>query len=365
MRDYNNFNVEDYLEDSDFRDWVYKGHQDTFWQEWFLKHPNGQENMLMAKKILLSIRGDLVDIKDVEISHKIEEILKDVREIEASKWPNRKTVFTAFSRNFVRIGAAALLILALGLGWIVFKNTAENDRNLVHSGSVKNSNQSTDLAGLIKVSSQTHEEKLVNLPDGSSVLLMGASELRYPASFTPEKREVYLSGEAFFEVHKNSKQPFYVYANELVARVLGTSFVVRARGADDKVSVRVKTGKVSVSHAKASEETLVRANQQAIMSRENLQIVKNDISKGQHKTIPIEVQEFNFSRVPAGQVFETMEKMYGIAIEYDKTLLQNCTITAFLSDEPLMEKLGILCQAIDATYEMDGSRFVISAKGCQ
>jgi transmembrane sensor len=62
------------------------------------------------------------------------------------------------------------------------------------------------------------------LEDGTTVHLEKGSRLSFPVHFDPKKREVVLSGEAFFEVTENPSKPFYVYANELITRVLGTSF---------------------------------------------------------------------------------------------------------------------------------------------
>src|SRR5690606_37260897 len=68
--------------------------------------------------------------------------------------------------------------------------------------------------------------KYVQLPDGSSVVLHRNSTLKYPQTFDSTKREVYLIGEAFFEITKNAEQPFFVYAGEVIAKVHGTSFSV-------------------------------------------------------------------------------------------------------------------------------------------
>ena len=64
------------------------------------------------------------------------------------------------------------------------------------------------------------------LSDGTKVYLNAASELKYPVQFDSKKRQVHLSGEAYFEVAKDECRPFFVQAGDVRIRVLGTSFNV-------------------------------------------------------------------------------------------------------------------------------------------
>ncbi|MFR7808806.1 MAG: FecR family protein [Butyricimonas faecihominis] len=66
------------------------------------------------------------------------------------------------------------------------------------------------------------------LSDGSKIYLNAGSTLRYPDQFIGDKREVFLTGEAYFEVKSDSLHPFIVHASDVAIRVLGTSFNVNA-----------------------------------------------------------------------------------------------------------------------------------------
>ena len=87
---------------------------------------------------------------------------------------------------------------------------------------------------------------VVALEDSSKVFLDPGAELRFAEHFTSHKREVYLNGEAFFEVTENPNRPFFVNAGQITTKVLGTSFRVKAPRSGSEVEVSVKTGKVSV-----------------------------------------------------------------------------------------------------------------------
>ena len=86
----------------------------------------------------------------------------------------------------------------------------------------------------------------IRLEDGSEILLNAGSTVAYPQQFTTAIREVYLEGEAFFEIAPDAARPFIVKTKEMDVRVLGTSFNVRAHPDMDQAKVTVASGKVSV-----------------------------------------------------------------------------------------------------------------------
>ena len=98
------------------------------------------------------------------------------------------------------------------------------------------------------------------LSDGTRIWMNAESLLRYPTSFIGEKREVFLEGEAFFEVAKDAKHPFIVHTNRHSVEVLGTSFNISAYP-DYKVYTTLAEGRIKVSTAKVS--VVLNPDQQA------------------------------------------------------------------------------------------------------
>ncbi len=87
----------------------------------------------------------------------------------------------------------------------------------------------------------------ITLEDGSVVKLNSGSELRYPSSFAGlNKRQVYLKGEAFFDITKNPKKPFVVKTDKMFTQVYGTVFNVSAYEDDDEIEVVLVEGSVGV-----------------------------------------------------------------------------------------------------------------------
>src|SRR5690606_38032915 len=142
---------------------------------------------------------------------------------------------------------AAAIVLLIGGYWYFGKNP--------HPAPVTYE-AATESIGLKTIEKINNGEKplTISLSDGSSITLQPGSRLRYPEEFAVDRREVILSGEAFFDIAGNPARPFLVYANEIVTRVLGTSFSIKAYENDSDVTVKVVTGKVSVLPSKVSGE---------------------------------------------------------------------------------------------------------------
>jgi transmembrane sensor len=111
----------------------------------------------------------------------------------------------------------------------------------------------------------------VFLPDGSLICLFPGSRVAFSACFKSKKREVYLDGEAFFEVSHDAHRPFLVYTNALTTRVLGTSFFIKAYKKQKEIVVSVQTGQVSVyenidhdSGSKPRQEVILSPNQKVV-----------------------------------------------------------------------------------------------------
>ena len=105
------------------------------------------------------------------------------------------------------------------------------------------------------------------LPDGTKVWLNGESQLKYNAEFSGKTRDVTLSGEAFFEVRKDSLRPFRVSMNDLKVEVLGTSFDAMSYSFGSSEEVVLKTGSVKISGEHLRKPVLLRPDEKFALDR--------------------------------------------------------------------------------------------------
>ena len=337
-----------------------------FWEEWLQQHPHRQTEWQQARQLTEAVQAGLSDYARTYLSEEAEARLLAQIQATNNQVQPVAVVRPLWQSDWVYRAAAACFLLAIGY-WIF------------SSQLTKPSVYQQQIAALptppVETANATQTTKFVRLPDGSTVVLSPRSQLRYPTDYGQQNRTVYLQGEATFDVAKDAQKPFFVYAGEVVTKVLGTKFVVRSFERDPKVIVTVQRGQVSVFKGLlATEQTnpdktvqgvLLQPNQQAIFSRETKTFAKTLVISPQRidnqKVAPI---NFVFNETPVTAVFDKLEEAYGIDIVYNANVLSGCQLTASLNDESLFQKLDIIAQSIDATYEVVEGQVVITSRGC-
>jgi transmembrane sensor len=154
--------------------------------------------------------------------------------------PEKETTGIRFTRmTWFRIAATFLILLTAGSGIMLLNNRGVLSRKTV-------------------VATTDNQKNLqVTLPDGSNVYLNRNTKLSYRQNFGRHGRNVTLSGEAFFDITHDEKNPFTIDAGKARIRVLGTSFNVITSNADSSVEVFVRTGKVMLSDNSGARSLVV------------------------------------------------------------------------------------------------------------
>ncbi|MCF6401509.1 FecR domain-containing protein [Chitinophaga filiformis] len=356
--DYSAYDTADFVCDDSFVAWVKEGRDNAYWEQVITQYPDKQEAMSQAKAIILAAAQlPVFQLKEQDQLKMWNEISNQM-DITGTT-PVKKSRFI-----YWYWAAAAVCIMAGAALWWMRpgREPAAVYTRLLHEAKLDGN----------KRVEEVNEEKgprTVRLPDGSSVVLQPGARISYPVCAGGNcKREVYLSGAAFFEVSRNTLQPFVVYANEMVINVLGTSFHVKAYDQDSLVEVYVKTGKVALSVQPLGSKVVsnVSANQQAILQRNTLAVSVQ--LPEHHQTDPKApaaiTHSFVFNDAPVDSVMNTIENAYGVHIRYDKALLADCRLTASLTDEPLYEKIRLICRALEAECIIEGNDITLLAKGC-
>lgn len=359
--DYSHFEIEDFASDDTFIEWVL--HRESgatrFWENYRMQHPELEHKIDEARSLLLTLRSAEQKYHDPADHENI--------------WRNIQGRITEkpaeMSFSFLRI-AASLSILVLLSAFILAR--------LGYFSGSEPLSQATSLYEdhLPEVVNTTDHTMVIDLSDGTRVSLEPRSRLKYAADFKEEPyRKVYLTGEAFFDVAKNLQQPFFVYANEVVTKVLGTSFRVKAYDEDRDIVVSVKEGKVSVYAEECLKKTqdvrkpelngvILLPNQEVLYKRTEHSFNKTLVETPAVLTEPGVTYSFNFNNAAAQEVFDVLAAAYGVDIMYNDELMKNCYLTAPLAEEPLFEKLDIICRTLGASYELIDAKVVISTKGC-
>ncbi|WP_163401179.1 FecR family protein [Flavobacterium fluviatile] len=359
--------LEDFLADKSFQLWVLSKIDEQGWEEWTLEKQQRAKLVEDARLLLLAMKVPAHKISSSEITAALQSTWLKIEVKENGS----KTIKHNSVKYLKQYWAGIAASLFFGLISLWFYN---NQFNINHTDVTYKELIEENSEGLVEQTNNSNKPQIITLSDGSSVLLQPDSKLSYPKIFAGNERKVYLCGEGFFEISKNPKKPFIVYANEIITKVVGTSFRVRAYSDHPNVEVLVRTGKVKVS----SNELTGNSKQEIVLlPNEALRFLRKDLSFNiitnitEDKTLVsnvgnIEQLSFEFTDIPVVQIFKTIEQAYLVEIDFPKDKLKDCHLTTSLSDQPLSEKLKIICKSIgnDTSFEMNGNQIVITSQGC-
>ena len=112
-------------------------------------------------------------------------------------------------------------------------------------------------------------EYRIELEDGTKVWINSASRLRYPVVFSGDTREVYLEGEAYFEVRRDVERPFIVHSGEQKVTVLGTSFGISCYASEVNNYTTLVSGKVKVDFERGKQSFVLEPGMQVAYNKES------------------------------------------------------------------------------------------------
>lgn len=157
----------------------------------------------------------------------------------------------------------------------------------------------------------------MQLADGTMVWLNSASSIKYPVIFNKEERYVEVSGEVYFEVAKNKKQPFKVnVSNRMNVEVLGTHFNINAYDNEPDINATLLEGSVKV--ADKNNNVILKPGQQALLNNRPEIIVRNAVDLDQ--IMAWKNGLFNFEGLSFEEAMNQLERWYNIQVVYEKNV---------------------------------------------
>lgn len=244
--DYKLFNAEEFAADESFISYYLKKNpQDiAYWSNWISRHPEKLDEIINAERLLAIVYLRATEQEQEDALTRFNDFISENEFVhhEQSYADQTGRVYHR-SFNFRMAAIAASLIFLLSMGGLYFYHQPASQVNTEYV-TVRND------YGLIRK---------ISLADGTQVSLNANSSLTYPKIFDKQRRDVSLSGEAFFEVAKDKKRPFTVNANGTTTRVLGTKFNVNAYTAQ-KTVVALVEGSVAFNPVKHTSATAGKAS---------------------------------------------------------------------------------------------------------
>ncbi len=150
------------------------------------------------------------------------------------------------------------------------------------------------------------------LSDGTKIWLNAESEIRYPVIFPDKRRDIYLKGEAYFEVAEKGNSPFIVTTPDISVKVLGTHFNLRAYSDENLTTTTLVYGKVMIRESETQKELTLSPNEQSVTSTQKTVVKAVNVNP----YIAWKAGRILFEENTIGEIFNDLSRRYNIEVEY-------------------------------------------------
>lgn len=400
-KEYLHYTPEELIETSEFVAWVLHGKHQSEWEIFQEENPEFKLTIKKAQKIVELLKDRHENLNE-------DEILQIWKKIESFDNQQRKPIRKLIPAKILRYAAILIFALMIGgtAGYYFIANDQEEyvfstevvadsgNQSRIHLSdgttvdlTTKDSKISMNAGQLVIDNNQvidlsksgSSDDSKMNevvipfgkksqliLADGTKVWLNAGSRMAFPNKFSGKKREVFLEGEAYFEVAHNAKVPFYVNTNDISIKVLGTKFNISAYKTDKQTEAVLLEGKVAVRDRSAmgllNRETLLAPNQKASFNRENKTI---SISNEVDADFAIAWTEgwFKFSQQNLNGVLNKLQRYYNVQFVFDSGFSTADLITGKLDlKESIEQTMLALGDVAGIKYRINGDQVVIEKK---
>jgi hypothetical protein len=216
-------------------------------------------------------------------------------------------------------------------------------------------NESTDQISYNTMSTPKGRIFQITLPDGSNVWLNSASSIRYPTAFKGNNRKVEIKGEAYLEIARNPKMPFYVVLeNNAAIQVLGTSFNVNAYADEENIKTTLIEGAIEVKSPQGTVKRLLPGEQAQLMGSD-IRVVDANIEQ----VIAWKYGVFDFTGKELKTVLREVARWYDLEVVYEVEPAAGEIVGKMQMNLALPQVMNIL-KGLDINYRIDGRRLIIT-----
>jgi transmembrane sensor len=365
--DYEDYSATDFADDHFFIGWVRNPDResDFFWTAFLEKNPHCRSAIDDAREMISSLDFHTHELKEKEFDRMRNRLLGSLQAAKANAHELRDVpgVIPMRARSkgiwMRRIAAASIIIPLFSAGVLLL--TQNFDRSNKYTG-VLNADE------MERKISPSGEKSMLFLTDGTRIWLNGNSKLSYARDFqTKNTRDVYLEGEAFFDVAHDARKPFVVHTSTIRIKVLGTSFNVKSYSEEETIETTLVHGKVSIEQSDEKGNRIggieLAPNQRAIFNKESRLI--NIKQVGKENTGSWRQERLVFEEERMSSVIEQMEKWYQVKIHVEGSRQLDCKLTASIGTETLEEFLKLMELTHGIGYTVSGKDVFITGTLCK
>jgi len=203
---------------------------------------------------------------------------------------------------------------------------------------------------------QNAERKTIELPDGSTVHLNVASEIRLAQGLPDSVRRIFLKGQAFFDIARDGR-PFEVQTENARIRVLGTRFDIQSRNHETRAIVKEGSILLQTISDTPLNKVILQANEQSLVIRKNaptpVEQVQADYIIGWLNN------RFVFHQTPLREIAAELERRYDTKIHIQSPTLGSRSLSGAFREEEIDTTLHVFCQTLNLKYSFQNDSYLI------
>ena len=322
---------------------------------WLDQNKSNRQIFAALKKAHIEIEANA--IHDSSVSNKAyKRFLDHIDKHETLKAADKKKKYTSFRYNILRYAAIFIVIFSVGIGsYFLGYNSSPDADNNFYEINVPYGSRST-----------------VILPDGSKIWLNAGSKIKYNRDFDKNSREVFLEGEAYFNVEK-TKHPFIVYTSHINIHVLGTAFNVKSYPEEVNIEATLVEGNIRIESKKSDTPVFLKPKEKLTFHKPDAKTEvshykkENESDQTIHKVstdvkaiLPpvqdihikrnVNTEEYTswkdgnliFNKEPLESLAKKLERKYDITFSFENEELKKYSYSGTLRDFPLEQVLRAL-----------------------
>lgn len=348
------YTVEDFVLDKEFRLWVLSPSLESniLWERLLDDNPSQIKKIKIAREILINLSAEnhwITHPETLEIwseidqetdKNALEEIVKNVVPLNSGSTLKRYEKQHKEGFRITQMHRIAV-ILMLAFGVSITANLIYPNPKPVVEVPILVYDEHTTPPGV---------KSTLTLHDGSKVILNSGSTLRYVKNFEPDKRILYLNGEAYFEVMKDSLRPFSVITGDVMTTALGTSFNISAYK-NEELDISLLTGKVTVDVKMNNSKSVLLEEGEGL----KVNLDAGQVSKGQFDIddkIGWTQKKIIFEREKLTEAIRVIENWYGVKFIFQNKPDPALLLSGIFQDETLENVLGGLSYTARFDFEI-------------
>ena len=357
--------IEELIIDDSFHNYCFqKNEADIFyWEQYLSDYPSQKEKIEEAKQIVLSLH---VMLEQKYAGNKITPDLTEEKNKSHSKIFSVRKVF----RYAAAVAAVFILIVISKKIINVSFNTADKPTNQIAANKLSEK--------IFSYKTANGERRIIILSDSTKIWLNAASKLRVDKGFGKENRNVYLTGEALFDVIHNESLPFVVHTDKYDVRDLGTVFNIKAYPGDKQSETSLIKGKVEIQIANSTRKIFLLPNQKAVVTNVQSPVKAKETSANPPSTqialLPLSYDQKDSVMIETAwahnrleivnenfyQMKDQFERWFNVKISIKDESLGKYPFTATFEKENIQEVLQALQLAYHFNYKIENNEISIS-----